>query len=243
MLNNKVEFKASKPDPRVLIFQVIVVSSLNFVINRPIELLFLFIVMDILMIFQGMTSMAIRSTVTYVFLYIGNTLLIYLEVPLITMMFTTLIFLCLRLFPVYMSCIILLEKVYIDELLYALEKMHIPKVVILPLAVVYRYIPTIKDEIKQVRESLKMRGINTSFIGMITHPISAVENFMIPLLIRSGKISEELSAASLCKGLDTEHKRTSCAEVKFQIRDAIYCLGCIVISSLFIVIHNSNIFI
>ncbi|WP_051986382.1 energy-coupling factor transporter transmembrane component T family protein [Clostridium amazonitimonense] len=241
-MNNGIEFKASKPDPRVLIFQVIVVASLNFVINRPIELLLLFLLMAILMLFHGMISIAIRFSITHLLLYIGNALLMYLKIPLITMMFTTLIFLCLRLFPVYMACIILIQKAYMDELLFALEKMHIPKVLILPLAVVYRYVPTIKDEIVQVRENLKMRGLNTSFIGILTHPISAVENFMIPLLIRSGKISEELSAASLCKGLDTEHKRTSCTDVRLQTGDIIYCFGCIAVSVLFILIHKSNIF-
>ncbi|GAA0076619.1 energy-coupling factor transporter transmembrane component T [Clostridium sp. CTA-5] len=242
-MNNTIYFKAVKPDPRVLIFQVIIVSILNFILNRPIELLLLFIVMNGLILWHGMVKTAIHFSMTYILLYVTNILLVYFKIPLITMMFTTLIFLCLRLFPVYLACVILIQKVYMDELLFALEKIHIPKVMILPLAVVYRYIPTIKDEILKVRESLKMRGLNTSFLGLLLHPMKSVENFMIPLLIRSGKISEELSAASLCKGLDTEHKRTSCTEVKFQISDCIYCIGCISAFGLFILVHNSNILV
>ncbi|SHI72457.1 energy-coupling factor transport system permease protein [Clostridium cavendishii DSM 21758] len=236
------EFKALKPDPRALIFQVIIISILNFLINRPIELLLLFVIMDILMLWHRMFKTAIKFTITYLLLYISNLVLVYLKIPLITMMFTTLIFLCFRLFPVYIACVILIRKVHMDELLFSLEAMYIPKAMVLPLAVVYRYIPTIKDEVAKVREGLKMRGLNTSFIGVLFHPMNAVENFIIPLLIRSGKISEELSAASLCKGLDTEHTRTSYTDVKFQTVDTFYCLMCLVISAILIIIHDKNIF-
>ena len=44
----------------------------------------------------------------------------------------------------------------------------------------------------------------------------------MPILARSEKISEELSAASLCKGLNTERDRTSFTDVRISAQDIIY---------------------
>lgn len=70
---------------------------------------------------------------------------------------------------------------------------------IIPLAVVYRYIPTLKGEAGYVQDSLKMRGFNPSLAGLVLHPVATVETFMIPLLIRSGVVKiGDSNPACLC---------------------------------------------
>lgn len=111
-----------------------------------------------------------------------------------------------------------------DELLFSLEIWRFPKLVLIPLAVIYRYIPTILKEIGYIRESLKMRNLHSSMWDKVCHPMQNAENFFVPLLYRSEKISEELSAASICKGLSTKRKRTCCTKVKLGVTDLIYLL-------------------
>jgi energy-coupling factor transport system permease protein len=241
-MKNVMNFEASKPDPRVLIFQAVAVCLLSFVNGSRIELFILFALLDILMLFQNMVSAAVRFAAYYAVLLALNALLWFLQIPLISMMFSMMILLCFRLIPICMASVILLEKAPMNELLISLEHMRIPKMMIIPLSVVYRYVPTVKHEIRYVRESMKMRGLNTSLTGMLLHPMTAIENFMIPLLIRSGKLADELSAAALCKGLDIEHKKTSCTEVRFQKSDAAYCALCTVAAGLLILIHYSDFF-
>lgn len=53
---------------------------------------------------------------------------------------------------------------------------------------------------------------------------------MVPLLFRSEKISEELSAASLCKGLSIGRKRTCCTDVRFTKEDYLYLSGMTVVT-------------
>ena len=73
-----------------------------------------------------------------------------------------------------------------------------------------------------------MRGLNLS-ISNLKRLVGTLENYMVPLLFRSEKISEELSAASLCKGLSIERKRTCCTDVRFTKEDYLYLLGMVVV--------------
>lgn len=77
-------------------------------------------------------------------------------------------------------------------------------------------------------KSLKMRGLNLS-VRNLKHLIPTIENYMVPLLFRSEKLSEELSAASLCKGLSVERNPFLRTEVKLTLADFLYLLGMAVV--------------
>ena len=67
--------------------------------------------------------------------------------------------------------------------------------------------------------------------------IKTLENYLVPLLFRSERISEELSAASLCKGLSIERKRTCCTNVRFTKEDYLYLLGMAIVIVLLFVLN------
>lgn len=242
-MDKPLEFKSTKPDARVMIFQVIVVSLVSFILSSHVAIAILFIIMLILMFFHNMKDKAIQMIWRYMILLALYKILGMLQIPYLTMMFNLIILLFIRVLPAYMSSIIMLNKMPMNEMITALENMYIPQMIIIPFAVVYRYVPTIIHEINCVKVSLKMRGLNTSLIGIIMHPMRTIENSIIPLLIRSSKISDELSAASLCKGLDIGNKRTCLSKVRFQINDAIYCFICLVIAVSLIYIDKSGFFL
>ena len=123
-----------------------------------------------------------------------------------------------------------------DELLYSLDRIHFPKSLSIPLMIVYRYVPTIIRELHYINENLKMRGLNLS-LSNIRHLIKTLENYLVPLLFRSERISEELSAASLCKGLSIERKRTCCTNVRFTKEDYLYLLGMAIVIVLLFVLN------
>lgn len=236
-------FKSMKPDARVMILQVILVSLVSFVLSSLMGIGILFIFILSLMIFHDMKDKALQMILQYMTLLAAYKTLDVLQIPYITMIFTLIILLFIRVLPAYMSCLILLEKTPMNEMMKALENMHVPQMLILPFAVVYRYVPTIMLEISCIKISLKMRGLNASLAGAILHPMQTIENFIIPLLIRSSKISDELSAASLCKGLNVVNKRTCLSHVRFQIGDAIYSFLCILIAIILIYMDKSRLFL
>lgn len=231
-------FKRMKPDTRILMLQTVLLIVISIWVNRPLETLSLFLVIDGVLFILGLKREAIIHGLLYMFFFLANMLLTQNPIPIISMMFTTLFLTFLRVYPIYLSLILLVKRAKMDEILYTLEGLKVPKTFILPLAVVYRYIPTISYEIKLVKESLKIRGISTSIMVCVLHPIRSTEYFMIPLLIRSGKLSEELAAASLCKGLNTHSQRTVCVQPQISIGDVAYSISGVAIAGLLMYVHQ-----
>ena len=232
-----IDFRASKPDPRVWMLLVVMVSLLTFVCSSRLELFGLFVFLAAVMAWQKMTAAAAAFGAAYAVLLALNELFSFLPAQPVGLVFSMLILLIFRLIPVYMAYIILLERSPLNELMTALEQMRVPQMLIIPLAVVYRYIPTLRREIGYVRDSMTMRGIDASLNGLALHPGRVFEMVMIPLLIRSGKLADELSAAAMCKGLDERYARTSCAKVRFEKSDAVCCFVWIIIGVLFVLFH------
>lgn len=207
----KTKFSSVKPDARILILQIILVSVMSFSVQNALAMMAVFAVVDILCIeFLGIKE-AGKNLVTYIclwaLLYILNTV----NIPFISLIFPMFMMLMIRVLPAYITCQILVRKTPMNELLAALRKLHIPMLVLIPVAVMYRYLPTVGKEITYVRESLKMRGLKPS-----------LERFFVPLLFRSEKISEELSAATICKGLDVDRERTCLTDVRLAAADYVY---------------------
>ena len=47
-----------------------------------------------------------------------------------------------------------------DDLMVALQRMRLPQAVTIPLVVMFRYIPTLRIEYRQIRSTMDIRGIS-----------------------------------------------------------------------------------
>ncbi len=90
----------------------------------------------------------------------------------------------------------------IQALLSALKGLHLPFCIYIPGAVMIRFIPTFMNDIKQVAETLKIRGYDLSFGEMFRHPLMMLRLMFTPLLFRALRTSEELGIAAELKGLE-----------------------------------------
>lgn len=118
----------------------------------------------------------------------------------------------------FLPCFILgkwiLTKTEVSEFVAVMWKLRLPQNAIIPLSVVFRYFPTIKEEWASIRAAMKMRGIHVS-----------LEHIMVPLLMSAVNVSEELSAAALCRGLDSPEPHTSLVQVRFRFSDVlVWCI-------------------
>ena len=118
----------------------------------------------------------------------------------------------------FLPCFILgkwiLTKTEVSEFVAVMWKRRLPQTAIIPLSVVFRYFPTIKEEWASIRAAMKMRGIHVS-----------LEHIMVPLLMSAVNVSEELSAAALCRGLDSPEPHTSLVQVRFRFSDVlVWCI-------------------
>ena len=118
----------------------------------------------------------------------------------------------------FLPCFILgkwiLTKTEVSEFVAVMWKLRLPQTAIIPLSVVFRYFPTIEEEWASIRAAMKMRGIHVS-----------LEHIMVPLLMSAVNVSEELSAAALCRGLDSPEPHTSLVQVRFRFSDVlVWCI-------------------
>lgn len=113
----------------------------------------------------------------------------------------------------FLPCFILgkwiLTKTEVSEFVAVMWKLRLARGAIIPLSVVFRYFPAIREEWASIRTAMKMRGIHVS-----------LKHILVPLLMPAVNVSEELSAAALCRGLDNPGAHTSLVQVKFGRCDA-----------------------
>lgn len=103
----------------------------------------------------------------------------------------------------------------IAELIGAMEGLGLPQKIIIPFAVMLRFIPTVVEENSAINDAMRMRGIRLG--GQ--RPGAMLEYRLIPMMMCTVKIGEELSAAALTRGLGRPVKRTNICSIGFGLMD------------------------
>lgn len=132
--------------------------------------------------------------------------------------------------PIFMAGILLMKTTSVNEFMLSFERMHLPSKLIIPLSVMFRFIPTISEEWHSIRDAMRFRGIGISVRSVLTKPMMTLEYTMVPLLMSTATIADELAAASLSRGLDADTKRTSIEDVRLRLQDYLLILFSIVIA-------------
>lgn len=132
--------------------------------------------------------------------------------------------------PIFMAGILLMKTTSVSEFMLSFERMHLPSKLIIPLSVMFHFIPTISEEWHSIRDAMRFRGIGISVRSVLTKPMMTLEYTMVPLLMSTATIADELAAASLSRGLDADTKRTSIEDVRLRLQDYLLILFSIVIA-------------
>lgn len=123
--------------------------------------------------------------------------------------------------PVLFSFVLLMRTTRISEFMASFRAMHLPLKVIIPVAVIIRFIPSVSDEWSGIRKAMVFRGISLEPSDIIKSPFKIVEYVLIPLLFSCIAVMEEMAAAALARGIESEGKRSSFERVKLGALDYI----------------------
>ena len=107
----------------------------------------------------------------------------------------------------------------VGELVSAMQRIRIPKPIVITFAVTLRFFPAVREEYAGIKDAMRLRGIGVSFVNVLTRPLTVLESVMIPMLMRCATIAEELSAASVTRGIESAGRRTSYTELKMRAPD------------------------
>jgi energy-coupling factor transport system permease protein len=104
-------------------------------------------------------------------------------------------------------------------LLTVFHRLRLPKAFGISTVVLLRFIPTIGYEFGAIRSSLKFRGTGIGFWSTVAHLPANFERTVVPLLIRTTRIADELSAAAVVRGVRLNNEINSFEEVGFKASD------------------------
>ena len=184
-------------DVRVRILVMILVSVSALMLKTETALLMSLAFMWIWLLPFGCFGKALRCTIAYGILYVLMLMMKNTDrfgnLPLLTVYIRRLMLPVMAVAPII--------KAPTGSLIAALNKMKIPRAATLSLTVLFRFMPTLAEEYRHIRESQKIRGIGASAAGILCHPFLTAECILVPMLIRASKVADELSASVQVRGM------------------------------------------
>lgn len=213
-------------DPRTKLFLLITICI--FVIGGEISGIMLIIKLILTMVALGLLftagkqKTALICTAVYLFFFLcENYILPQISgtFAFILLFFTGLI---ARLLPGMIMGYYTVQTTTVSEFIAAMERIHLSEKIIIPVAVMFRFFPTVMEEYHAIGDAMRMRGIR--FGG--TKASKLLEYRLIPMMICSVKIGEELSAAALTRGLGAPVRRTNICRIGFHFVDILLLFLC-----------------
>lgn len=118
----------------------------------------------------------------------------------------------------------LIDTSDVSSLIVSFETLKLPRFLVVPLAVVFRYAPAYREDKKNIKNAMKMRGIS------FKNPIKYLEYVNVPLLISAVNIADDISKAAETKCISDPSPKIRYKEVKFTVADIVFVLGIIILN-------------
>ena len=114
---------------------------------------------------------------------------------------------------------VVISTTKVGEFLSAMARLHVPKRLTIPLAVMLRYLPTIREDWHFIKDAMRLRDVSPTFISFLKAPAMTVNCIYVPLLTAASKAADELSIASVTRGIEAPKPRTSLVQIRMGAAD------------------------
>lgn len=213
--------RPAKPDFRAGLAMVVAVAVGTATIQDPVGTTLLTASCLLLTFALGSRRLAVQL----ILVYLVVRLLLYLTIlgaglPLVPWIGIVLTMMVMS-YPMAVISMMIFTRVPMGEVMASLGAMRIPGTLLVVIMVIYRYVPTLLDELRIVRSAARLRGAESQWRRWFRHPLAEMEHAIVPIIMRSGRISDELSAVAECKGLDPAHRRSAMVKVRLGVTDLV----------------------
>lgn len=107
----------------------------------------------------------------------------------------------------------------VGEFLSAMARLRISKKLTIPIAVMLRYLPTIREDWHFIKDAMRLRDVSPTLWGFLKAPAMTVNCIYVPLLTAASKAADELSIASVTRGIENPKPRTCLVEIQMRAAD------------------------
>lgn len=122
---------------------------------------------------------------------------------------------------------IVISTTRVSEFLFAMQTIRVPRSLVIPMAVMLRYLPAVREDWRFIKDAMALRDLSPSLQGLVSRPGMTVECLYVPLMMSAAKTADELSVAAVTRGIENPAPRTCLTPVRFGPGDglAVVCLA------------------
>ena len=208
-------------DPRMIILQVLVTAICMFWISSSIGIFLEICGLLLFLLYLRLPRQALRLAVYFAVIDLLFELTAFYPVPLFI---ERLCFLLHRLSPMVGIMILSIRSISVSQLVTGMQKLHCPRKMALTVAVALRFIPTISQELSQIRDALKTRGVPLNPLTFLKAPVLTTEYILVPFMMRGVRVADELSASAVTRAIENPSPRGERIPTKIRIKDIVYFL-------------------
>ncbi|HCY94715.1 energy-coupling factor transporter transmembrane protein EcfT [Treponema denticola] len=232
-------------DPRTIVFLNIMLSLITTISSSISANIFIFLVsLGIVCLFK-----MYKKAVKYIFIFFlalalpfGIKALFGLPIQFLINSVSLIAMGVQKFLPFLMAAMVIFNKVDTKSLVSSLNKMKLPKGIMLGFTVAVRFLPTIKKEMTIITNSMKMRGIEIGTKNIFFHPIQSLEYALVPVLFRATSLADDMTAAALVKGAESPKTAAELFKIKFGIIDYVFALSSIFVVGAAIIFDFDSVF-
>lgn len=216
---------SKKLDPRTKLFLLILAAayiSLSLSVKAEILLIIIYLIPFLL---AGMFKYVFIFASVYVLQLLASIYVLpRVEWTFVLFVVSFLTFGMRMLLPSILAGVYSMKTTSVSEWIAAFKKMRMPNWLLIPLAVMARFFPTIQKDYQSIRKAMAFRGIGTDFWDLVKHPIQTLEYILIPLLMNATQVAEDLTVSALTKGLSLPGTHTSLIQLRLTAFDWFFIL-------------------
>ncbi len=208
-------------DPRTKLFLILIcVLSAMFAPNLYFQLALVTLI-GLLAVLSGKWRYALRGIVVYALICAFTVWCMDAFGGTWRTMFVAFLGLVHKVYACGMLAGIVISTTKVGEFLSAMTRMHVPKKLTIPLAVMLRYLPTIREDWRYIKDAMRLRDVSPTLVGFLKAPAMTTCCIYVPLLTAASKAADELSIASVTRGIENPKPRTCLVKIKMRAADFI----------------------
>ena len=206
-------------DPRTKLFLILLcVLSAVFAPNLYFQFA-LVILIGLLAAFSGKWQYALRGIIAYALICVFTVWCMGVLSGTWRTMFVAFLGLVHKVYACGMLAGLVISTTKVGEFLSAMARLHIPKKLTIPIAVMLRYLPTIQEDWHYIKDAMRLRDVSPTLWGFLKAPALTVNCIYVPLLTAASKAADELSIASVTRGIENPKPRTCLINIRMQTGD------------------------
>ena len=206
-------------DPRTKLF-LILLCVLSAVFAPKLYFQFALVTLiGLLAVFSGKWQYALRGILAYALICGFTVWCMGVLTGTWRTMFVAFLGLVHKVYACGMLAGLVISTTKVGEFLSAMARLHIPKKLTIPIAVMLRYLPTIREDWHYIKDAMRLRDVSPTLWGFLKAPAMTVNCIYVPLLTAASKAADELSIAAVTRGIENPKPRTCLADIQMRAGD------------------------